>query len=194
MKTKQLIFMILAIVFATNVFAAETPKLNVIALGEKRVLVAVSQELTAKQELAIISEEGLTVYFAKSGKKESDLSRVFNLSNLKDGTYTVKYTDGAATLKRDLKIRSGRIFVQPLVTEYAPVFAFDNNILKVSYLNLHQNDVVVYVYDNTNLIYKSKLGEDITLQRGFDFSKLDKGDYNIVLASANEKYSYSVTK
>jgi hypothetical protein len=163
-------------------------------LGKAKVFVAIAQDEATKQELTIANEDGQVVYSSQPRKTGTNLVKIFNLSNLENGNYTFKFKNGTSTVKREVLIENGNVSVQPLVTEYAPVFAFDKNILKVSYMNYLNKNVVLYVYDDEDLIFKSSLGKDFSMQRGFDFSKLERGEYNVVLASADEKYAYSFTK
>lgn len=194
MKTKQWILAILAIIFATNVFAIETPKMNIIQLDENKALVAVTPGTPAIQELTISSDKGQVVYYRLSKKEESGLKKIFDLANLGDGSYSVKFKSGAATLKRDIEIEDGHVSVQPLQTELDPFFVFENNILKVSYLNFNQGEMAMAIYQGSCQVYQKSLGQDFTLQRGFDFSQLQKGTYDVSLACGDETYWFSVAK
>jgi hypothetical protein len=194
MKTKQLILAILAIVFTANVFATEIPQMNIIPLEDAKALVTISQETPALNEISIISEKAGTVYFKKSIKKIAGYRQIFDLSQLEDGSYTVKLKAGATTVKRDMEINNGTISVTAQKTELDPFFIFDNNIVKLSYLNFEEKDVVVSVYNNRELIHTSELGNEFTIHRGINLSDLKKGDYNIMLANAGKQYWFSVTR
>ncbi|NQU53299.1 MAG: hypothetical protein HQ522_12255 [Bacteroidetes bacterium] len=194
MKTKQFILAILALVFTANVFATEIPEMNIIPLKDTKTLIAVSQTAPAINEISITSEEGRVVYFKKTKKEIASYRQIFDLSQLEDGAYEVKLKVGSAIVKRGLEIDNGTISVQEQKTALAPYFCFDNNILKVSYLNFQKEDVQVKVYSDRELIHTSKLGNEFSIHRGLDLSKLDKGDYTVMLADAGNKYWFSVTK
>jgi hypothetical protein len=194
MKTKQLFLAILAIVFTANVFATEIPKMNIIPLKDTRTLVAISQNTPAINEISIISEEGTIVYFKQSKKVTTGYKKVFDLSQLEDGTYTVQLKAGTATVKRELEINDGTILVTAQITELDPFFVFDNDVVKVSYLNFEEKDVAVSVFNKGQLIYTSNLGNEFTIHRGINLSKLERGNYNIMLANADNKYWFSVTR
>jgi hypothetical protein len=194
MKTKQFILAILGLVFVANVYATETPTMNIIPLKDSKTLIAVSQTTPAINEMSIISEEGRIVYFKKSKKEMASYRQIFDLSQLEDGTYQVKLKVGSVTVKRGLNIDDGAISVDEQRTTLAPYFCFDNDLLKVSYLNFSKEDVKVKIYNDTELIHTSKLGNEFTIHSGLDLSKLAKGDYNVLLANADEKYWFSLTK
>lgn len=194
MKTKQLILATLALVFTANVFATEIPTMNIIPLEDSKTLVAVSQITPTLNEISIISEDGRTVYFKQSKKETAGYRQIFDLSNLEDGAYTVKLKAGTATVKREMQINDGTISVAAQKSELDPFFVLENNIVKVSYLNFEEKDVVVSVYNNRNLIHKSELGNEFTIHRGINISKLEKGDYEIMLANAGNEYWFSVKR
>ena len=192
MKTKQLILLFVAVVVSTSVSATKTPRMNIIPLGDSKALVAVEQDGKASQQISITSEAGQTVYF-----KESDspgFKQVFDLSELKDGTYTVKVSNSTASVKRNTEIQKGELTVKSPETEYVPVLITKDNILKVSYLNFSESNVSFAIYDNGNRLYNSVLGKEFAIQRGFDISKLERGTYDVLLATADEEYWFSVTK
>lgn len=194
MKTKQFILVILALVFVTNVFATETPTMNIIPLKDTKALIAVSQETPTVNEISIISENGEIMYFKESKKEITSYKQIFDLSQLENGTYEVKLKVGTTTIKNGLKINNGTVSVEAQKKEVDPVFTFANNKLKVSYLNFGKEDVAVCIYDKSQLIHKTELGNEFSLQRGFDLSKLEEGNYDVKLANASNKYWFSVTR
>jgi len=194
MKTKQLILATLALVFTANVFATEIPQMNIIPLEDTKTLVAVTQDTPALNQISIISEKGETVYFKQSTKKTAGYKKIFDLSQLEDGAYTVKLKAGSATVKREMKINNGTISVEAQKSELDPFFAFDNNVVKVSYLNFEEKDVVVSVYDGTQRIHQTKLGNEFTINKGINLSKLERGEYEILLANAGKEYWFSVKR
>lgn len=194
MKTKQFILVILAFVFVSNVFATETPKMNIIPLKDTKALIAISQESPTVNEISIISESGSVVYFKKSKKETAIYKQIYDFSQLENGTYEVKLKVGTTTIKNKLQINNGAVSVKAQKKEMEPFFNFANNVLKVSYLNFEKENVVVNVYNEVGLIYTYELGNDFTLHHGFDLSKLEKGNYDVMLANANKKYWFSVTR
>ena len=194
MKTKRFILIMLTVACVANVFATETPKMNVVPLKDTKALIAISQETPSIHEISIISEDGKIVYFKKSENEIDNYRQIFDLSQLENGAYKVKLRVGATTVKRGLKIDNGTISVEEAKTEFDPFFAFNDNVLEISYLNFEKEDVVVHIYSDRQLICKKKLGSEFALHQGFDLSKLNEGNYDVVLANANDEYWYSVTR
>ncbi len=194
MKTKQFILTVMVIVLAASVFATDKPKMNIIPLEDTKALVAASQATPSVNQISIVSEEGQMVYFKESKKEMEGYKQIFNLSLLSDGNYEVKLKTGTVTVKRGISIDQGIISVKPMETEYEPVFIFANNVLKVSYLNFEKEEVKIKVFNNEGLIYKSELGDNFALTQGYDFSKLEKGNYSVLLADNSHGYWFTVTK
>ena len=196
MKTKIRILTILAFVFAAaiGVNAGETPKMNVVALDDSRALVAVEQNVPATSVFSITTEDGQVVYYKETKKAHAGFKSVFDLSALTDGNYTVKFKTGTTTVNRELSIDNGDIDVAPAKTEYAPVFALDGDMLKVSYFNAGQNALDLKVYKGSGIVFNTDLGNDVAIQQGIDLSNLEKGTYDIALTSAGESYWFSVKR
>lgn len=70
----------------------------------------------------------------------------------------------------------------------------DANMVRVSVLNTANETYKVYVYNGQGeIIYKSFLGDAVSLGQQFDFSEAPKGEYTFKLVTKNGKtYSYSV--
>lgn len=194
MKTKQFFLVIVALVFAANVFATETPKMSIIPLEDTKALVTVSHETPLVNEISIISDKGNVVYYKKSKKKMDGYKQVFDLSQLENGAYEVKMKVGNTTVKRGLDIKNGNIAVQQQRAEIDPYFSFADNTLKVSYLNFENEDIAVYVYNNQKLVFSKEIGDEFTVHRALDLSQLKTGNYDIMLASANKEFWFSVTR
>jgi YbbR domain-containing protein len=134
MKTKQFFTVIVALVFATNVFATETPKMNIIPLKDTKALVAVEHE-TSVNEITITDETGKIRYYKKSKNEMDGYKKIFDLSQLDEGSYEVMLKAGNITVKRNLCIEKGNVTVKQSRIEMDPYFSYANNILKGSYLN-----------------------------------------------------------
>jgi hypothetical protein len=78
--------------------------------------------------------------------------------------------------------------------KYAPHFDYSSDILKLSYLNFDEENVKFKIYSNGELVFESKLGNEFVLTTGYDLSKLEKGKYQVELASLNQQFMYDIEK
>ncbi len=193
MKTKLLVFVLLALAFTVSAEATEIPKLNVIAVNESKAFVAATTSPDVASEVSIIAENGEVVYYKKS-KAAREFKSLLNLSQLKDGMYTVKLETGKVSAQRDMEINEGKVTVQPLQVKMDPFFACDGKMLRLTFLNYDESNVSMMVYNGSKLVEEFELGDNFNIQRVFDVSKLVKGEFNFVLAGTNQNYSYKVTR
>lgn len=193
MKTKKFAFVILAIAFSISAFATETPKMRIIALDDSKAIVTAITDPKESSEISILSETGEVVY-SKQNKAAAGFRSVFDLSELEDGLYTVKLKTGMASVNGEIEVGNGEIKVKTTKTKFEPYFSYDTKLLKLSYLNFDQKELSILVYNNGELVFKTKLGNDFNIQRAFDVSKMVEGKFNFVLAGDGEEYSYNFTR
>ena len=101
--------------------------------------------------------------------------------------------DGA-TSKREFSIDSRNIAVGKLKNLVKPYFAFDNDVLRVAYLNYPGETMDLMIYEGDNLIYNKALENTFSVNEGLNLSKLKTGNYQVVLATGDEVYDYTVQK
>ena len=63
-----------------------------------------------------------------------------------------------------------------------------------SYLNFDEENFSVSIYDNSDLIYEKKIGNEFAINDGYNISKLGAGKYKLVLASRNNEHVYDFVK
>jgi len=97
-------------------------------------------------------------------------------------------------LSRILEVASNKIKVVESKLRFDPYFSFSDNVLKFSYLNFDQEKFRLNIFDDNGLVYQSVLGNELTMTSGYDLSKLDAGNYRVVLSSFNNEFSYSLEK
>lgn len=193
MKTKKFAFVLLALAFSIGAFATETPKMNIVTVDDSKAIVTAVTDSRESSEISIISENG-TIVYSKSAKAAAGFRSVFDLSKLEDGMYTVKLKTGTATVKSELEVGKGKVQVNSTKTEFEPYFSYNEKLLKVSFLNFDYKDISLLVYNNGELVFQTKLGNDFNIQHAFDVSKMVEGNFEFVLAGTSEEYCYNVTR
>jgi hypothetical protein len=95
---------------------------------------------------------------------------------------------------KNLDIRFGEVKVLGSRKDAEPFFKFEDNMLKLSYLNFEQEDVKLYLYDRktNDLVMEKELNSDFAITYGLDFSKVKNGTYDAILAGDYMSYSYEV--
>jgi hypothetical protein len=194
MKPKFFILTILALLSATILTATESPKMSLIQLEKNKAMVSISKTEPAIHEMFITSADGQVLYYYHSRRPERSLRKVLDLSFLDDGNYSVKFKTVNSSLKCDFELKDGIVAAETIQALPTPIFSFSNNVLKISFLNQEQENVVLYVYSGNELIYRKELGNELSLQKSFDLSQIKSGDCEVLLANDYENFWYPVNK
>ena len=96
------------------------------------------------------------------------------------------------TTEREFTIKNQNIEVGEEKNHIEPYFVYKNGILKLSYLNFSQEKLNLNFYNESELVYSKAIGDEFSVQEGYNLSKLDKGVYSVVLSTNDKSYSYNV--
>jgi len=193
MKTKILILTFVAFTFTAKVFAAETPQMKVIPMVDAKLLISFNQYTPVVNTISIYSESGEMMYIKKMKKGTASYQRVYDLSKVENGNYEVTLKYGKNMLKKTIKVNDGKVTVSQEKADLPPVFTEADNGLNLTYLNFEKSDISISVYDNKRqLIKTAKLGSEFSICKKLNLAALEKGEYNILLASAEKEYWFSV--
>ena len=131
--------------------------------------------------------------FRSTKAPATSYKRNYDFSRLEDGTYFLTVRIDNEIKETKFNIERGQVKVVEERKMVDPVFVMDNKQLKLSYLNFQQENSKLIVYDRfRNSLYEKDLKSDFVTQHGIDFSKVPRGDYEVVLSSANSVHSYDV--
>ena len=195
MKTKSLLLTVMAVFVAATVFATQRPTMNVIPVQNEKALVAFETMSPANFELSLKNQRGETIYYKKSEEPAQNYKLVFNLQDLEDGNYHVNLKHGNFTLDRQITISNGKhLKVGEEIRMFSPYYKFENNLLQVSYLNNSQKSVFLNIFCDGQYVTGKKLGKEMCIQKVLDFSKLEKGTYDVVLTNNNNEFQFTVQK
>lgn len=186
------LFIITIFLGAATAFASGKTSMNIIPLSADRVLVAMEQEKPSPVEVRVTDENGRLVFYKSVRSSNSDYRKIYDLSALENGRYDVVFNIDNTRAERAIELKDDKVVVGELRYSYDPTFIFDNDNLKLTYLNFDEEDFMLKLYRNGQMVYESKLGNDFALTRGFNLSRLENGNYDVVLASGNKEYYHTV--
>ena len=194
MKTKIWVLTTLAIFIAAIGFATETPKMNIVANENDKILVSFESATACPVEMTITDEDGVIIHYWKSESLQNNFNQMLNLSELERGTYNVVLNYGGTSINRELNITRNEIKVGPPVKLLEPYFCFKNDKLKVSFLNVANKNVFLNVYKDGEHYNGFTFGKDLDIQKCIDFSMADKGNYDIVLTDHFKEHHFNINK
>jgi len=194
MKTLKFLSTVVAVAAVAVATAVEKPKMNVVPLTPDRAVVSIQNDNPAVFELSITAENGEVVYYKQSAKPMNSYQKVYDFAELDNGNYTLTLKVNDTRLSKSFQVASSGIYVGESKLRFDPYFAYDGNVLKLSYLNFDGEKYTLNIYNKNGLVYKSKLGSDFNMISGYDLSGLEKGTYDVVLSSWNNEFTYTLVK
>lgn len=195
MKTRNFVLTALALIVATTVSATKIPTLSVIPVDNQKALVAFETASPAAVELFLKNNAGEILYYKKSETPVDNMRMVFDFQELKDGIYDICLDFDNCKINREVTISKHHLeSVGEQNRTFGPYCKFEDNLLKVSYLNTNQKHVLMNIYHEGQYVAGRKLGKEMCIQKVFDLSKLESGQYEIVLSSSNDEYLFTVSK
>ncbi|MFA5328531.1 MAG: hypothetical protein WC384_12130 [Prolixibacteraceae bacterium] len=192
-KSFSKVTMLLAFVaFANTLMAAGNLKVNILPLTSEKAVVAISAADAANFKISIENDKGEKVYYKETDADSKDYRKVFDFSNLEKGDYKLSVSMNGLTTERLFKIDNENIAVGKENSLIEPYFAFKDGVLKMSYLNFPEENISLNFYTNDDLVYSKELGNKFNVTEGYDLSKLEKGNYIVVLSTNNKSYTYDL--
>ncbi len=192
-KTISKLAMLFAFVaFANTLMASGNLKVNILPLTSETAVVAISNTAASIFQISIENEKGEIIYYKETGADSKDYRKVFDFSKLEAGDYKLAASIDGSTTERSFKIGNKNIAVGKEKSIMEPYFAYKEGVLKLSYLNFSEENLSLNFYDTNELVYSKKIGDKFNVNEGFDLSKLNKGNYSVVLSTDSKSYTYNV--
>jgi hypothetical protein len=168
--------------------------MNVNANDASKLAVSFESPTASPVELLICDRDGVVLYNWKSEMPEAKISKMYNLSELGDGTFNICINYGGKSINREVCIKGKNVTVGPSVQLIEPFFNYKNDRLNVSFLNVAQKNVFLNIYKDGEHYAGFTLGKNMDIQKCFDFSTAKKGNYEVVLTDYFKEHHYAVNK
>lgn len=193
MKTFKTITMMIALTVIANIaLATGNLRVNILPLNADRAVVAISNNAETQFQISIENAQGEVVYFKETEGELADYRKVYDFSKLETGNYKLVVSIDDVKGEREFAIDHGAIKVGKEKTLVAPFFSYNDEILRVAFLNHAGEKTSLYIYDSGELVYSKALENNFSVNEGLNLSKLSAGNYQVVLASGDEIYDYTV--
>jgi len=191
MKTMlKVTFLFALIAFANIVFAVGNLEVNILPGKAEKAIVAISTLSNSNFNITIADADDNIVYYQENLSAGENYRKVYDFSDLVDGTYKLTVLSNNLTTERQFNLSQGQITVGKEETTLEPFFGYQAGILKCSYLNFEKDIITLTFYKNDEQIYSKKIGRDFNIQQALDLTKLDKGIYQAVLYAGGKQFEY----
>lgn len=190
MKTIKMFVAIVAMAITTIATAVERPTLNVIKVEGEKVLVAYNNQETARVALTISDDMGRIVYYKATSKPINDFRAMYDLSNLDKGLYTFQMKVNDTRISRNVNLCENTLNIGETILSLAPVFNVKDGFLDISYLNESQKNIQLKIYQGSEVVFDSGLGDELVIQNRYNVARLPSGSYRVILETENDAYTY----
>ena len=180
------------VAFANTLMATGNLKVNIVPMTAEKAVVEISSAAASNFQISISNNQGEVVYYNETDEESSDYRKVFDFSDLDNGKYKLSVTIENQTTERLFSINNKNLAVGMEKNSMKPFFSYKDDILKLSYLNFSEKSMNLDLYNGNDLVYSHKIDNQFAVNKGFDLSKLDKGNYSVVLSADDKTYTYNV--
>ncbi|WP_299776669.1 hypothetical protein [uncultured Formosa sp.] len=146
----------------------------------------------AGQLLYIKDTKGFILY-NKTFKTSGSVNNTFDFSSLPNGTYFFEHEKSNQIKVIPFNVKTGEVTFSPNEKViYKPVVKVKNNTVYLSKLELDKKDVTVTLsFDNNNnyeVINKEKFTDTANIQRAYNLSKKESGNYKVVVKANGREF------
>ncbi|KGL59214.1 hypothetical protein ATE90_0061 [Polaribacter sp. Hel1_33_96] len=183
-KTKVLVVVFLLGTFVN--FANRADVSNV--LNTKNIKLVFNE--VKKGHLLTIKDKDGTIIRSETVSKPGLLAKVFDLSSLSDGTYTIELNKDFEIIVKTLEVKNRTVIFNEnsKIVIFKPVIRNEENILMISKIAFDKKPSKISLYYNDEIIYSETIKSEMILNRAYKLDKDEKGDYKVVIY--NNKRSY----
>ena len=187
------LILFLVVLVSGNANATGKLKVDVIRGKNEKVLVNVLLARDSKFEVNVTDSKGDIVYNESEISPSLDYKKIYDLSDLKDGKYTLKVKLDDEVNLSELVVKDGIVQFVKNDEEISPNFKLNGKILEFSFPNSSDQNVRLLLYNNdtNHWIYQENLYPESDISQTLNLSKLNQGSYKAVLISGNVTFDYS---
>jgi hypothetical protein len=194
MKTmKNSVLMLAALLISGSIFATGNLKVNFSGVKSDLAVIEISNVNTSALEIELKNDAG-DVIFSKETQPTANYKKNYDFSKLEDGKYSLIVRVDNESHETEFEVKRGNLNLLGEKKIVEPYFSFNNNELKMTYLNFSKEKAVMYVFDvYGNELYSKKFNYEFNVQHGLNLSRLPQGTYSVLLSTEGNSYNYDVS-
>lgn len=190
MKTKNLVLLTLAFLFAAIGNAADLPKMSITPVENQKAVVNYEASQATPLEITLTASNGDILYFKRTSERHTEYREELDFTELGSGNYNICFNFGNQSVSRTVSVSGKDITVGPSQYCYEPCFSLEDRNLNISLLNLPEKPVYVNIYQDGVQIDGFKLGKELAIQKRLDLSNLKTGEYEVVVSDCFKDHKY----
>jgi len=169
-------------------------RVNIAPKTEGKALMEISNNTEQKYEISLSNESGEVLYRHKTKGEQSKLNKVFDFSKSELGVYRLKVKLDGESNEQLLTVTKSGVQVGETIKKTDPIFSYRDNLLILAFQNHNNEELTFNLYQKADLILSKKMTNTNSIKKGFDLSKLDRGEYRVVFSTEDEVYEYQFTR
>lgn len=184
--------MVLVLIFVTFISSAIENSKSYKLVSVKRVKVEFRN--VKKGQTFIIRNENKIIVHKQKIVKLGTFSKVFDLTNLKDGIYTSEVEKDFEISIKKFSVSNGYVtFIKEESKKiFKPLIRLKGDLLLISKLSFKEPLNIVLYYEENTIVDEQFEGKDI-INRIYKLSKAKKGAYRVVVNSDNRLFTKNFT-
>ena len=157
-----------------------------------RAAIVYTSHEAGNYSLSIETKDGQEVLYNEYVRAMGKTARVFDFINLEDGAYKVVAKKNGKRIERAFTIKEGELRYTGRVT-IDPIFKANGTHAIIELPNEQGKKVFVKVLDSKGEVLYSSVEEN-EVRKNFEFSKVDAGEYTVLVDIDGDDYHFGYTK
>lgn len=185
-------------IFFTNILLATPsaiPSIEVAPIGVSKKIKVVLRDLKQATKIELTTENG-SVLISEQTNSPS-FAKLYNLELLSEGNYILRILNAQREIEQPIEINRNEVLVNVLSRRdfFLPTVFLDQKIVNVMLLNQRLTDVTVMLKDAYgDILFTEKIGAVFKLEKRYDIAALDRGNYQVVIATSEKTYYHDIRK
>ncbi len=165
------------------------PTVTIEKSGYEKKISVIIEHLKVPASVQITSTRGSVLEIeASEGER---FAKIFNVSNLEDGTYRVVVVMPSNEIVQPFSIKANKLELKLSEREvfFAPTLSWKNQALDVMMFNNRLVDVNVKLFDEYgNTVFEDSMQNVLKVERRYNLNELNRGKYTVQVETPRKAY------
>lgn len=195
MKTMKLILTVLAVAaISSGVYASGNLKVNFTGVRAEMAMIEITNTYKSNFEIEVKNEDGDVIFWKETNAPATSYKKIYDFSKLEEGNYFLTVNIDREMHETKFSVENGTLKLIEEKKVLEPFFFFNNNELKMTFLNFAGENASLRIYDrDRNELYEKDFKSEFNVQHGLNLAKLPKGNYDVVLSTESNSFNYNIT-
>jgi hypothetical protein len=168
----------------------ENVKLKV--LSDQRIAIYVQNPLKQQMSLVIKNSVSDAIEYNAEIQASGYYNRIYNLSNLPEGGYTVIFTIDNTVYEKEILLKSQGSELLAETKYEAPTVHLEDNSVYLTVINHENEKVSVTFWKNAEHFFTDTPIVNTSFKRQYNLSRLEPGEYAITVLTGDKDYTYPI--